>query len=497
MQLDEYRSALERFHEAFHRERYLHFSGLKETFDLRRIFSEHSDLFRIEAVREIEAELERVPEHLEGRRKGLRKLRAFAIERRFASAVSPLDQEIAELESGHTVVWDDANVPCLRLPALLAAEPDAARRRRLAELRMDALARSNPLRRERHRILHAEAKALGFRSTLDAYRSASGVDYERLAAMAGRILDATRDDYLERLGRSLELRAGVRLSEAERCDLEYWSRTGDFDAFFPREELAAKIEDTFAGLGIDLDAQPGLALDLEVRARKRPQAFCAPVRVPAEIKVVLLPRGGPDDYRSLLGEVGRAEHFLWTGGQLAAEQRLVGDRALGESFGFLFEDLVRDGVWLLDAMSAEREGEYLRLVALQRAWRVRRSAAKLGFELRLEAGEAMENPGKEYAEILRDGTGVRHDREEYLEDHEDGLAAADRLRAWIFVAQWRDRLRAKFGAAWFRSRSVAKLLKEIWETGQLYGVDELSRELGLGPLDEAALLDELLEGLRR
>jgi hypothetical protein len=199
----------------------------------------------------------------------------------------------------------------------------------------------------------------------------------------------------------------------------------------------------------------------------------------------------------LLHELGHAEHFLWTSAGLAAEHRLLGDRALAAAFGFLFENLVRDEIWLADRMSTERLYEYLRLDALVRAQLVRRHAAKLLFDLRFESGTAVDDPGREYAELLRESTGVGYDRGDYLEDREEGLGAVAYLRAWMFVPQIEDILRSRFGRAWFSSHGAASLLKEIWETGQLYTADELARELGFTAGDPAALIDELLDGLRR
>ena len=498
MQLEEYRSALERFHEALQREQYLYFSGRKEQLALLPIYSEHSDLFRLETVREIDSELAAVPVHLETPRKGLRKLRAFAIEHAVAQAASALDKQIAEFRSRHTVLWEGAQVPLRRLAALQASEPSAARRRRLEELRRDALIRSNPLRLDRERTLAGAARGLGFETTLEMHRSTTGIDYDRLSAAASEILEATRADYFDRLGPSLERRAGVGPGEAERCDLPYWSRRVEFAGFFPGDRLRETVSDTFAGLGIDLDAQPGLELDLEARPLKVSRPFCAALRVPGDVKVVLLPRGGADDHRGLLHELGHAEHFLWTGAGLAAEHRLLGDRALAEAFGVLFENLVHDEIWLADRMSTERLGEYLRLEALVRAHLVRRHAGRLLFDLRFDSETVAHDPGKEYAELLRESTGVGYDREDYLEDREEGLLAASAyLRAWMFVAQLEDMLRSRFGHAWFSSRGAASLLKEIWETGQLYTADELARELGFTAMDPSALIEELLEGLRR
>ena len=82
--------------------------------------------------------------------------------------------------------------------------------------------------------------------------------------------------------------------------------------------------------------------------------------------------------------------------------------------------------------------------------------------------------------LLSSATGLQCDPPSYLADAEDGLDSAGYLRAWIFELQLRDYLRSRFGNTWFAQKAAGRFLKEIWETGQLYSVDELCREIGLG-----------------
>jgi len=63
------------------------------------------------------------------------------------------------------------------------------------------------------------------------------------------------------------------------------------------------------------------------------------------------------------------------------------------------------------------------------------------------------------------------------------------------LSMLRDHLRIRFGTSWHGSPAAGRFLKEIWETGQLYTADELSREIGLGPLEPQILTAALREGL--
>ena len=56
MNIEEYRTRLEEFIEALHREYYLHYSGQKELLETGASYSEFSDLFSLDRIREIQGE---------------------------------------------------------------------------------------------------------------------------------------------------------------------------------------------------------------------------------------------------------------------------------------------------------------------------------------------------------------------------------------------------------------------------------------------------------
>ena len=122
--------------------------------------------------------------------------------------------------------------------------------------------------------------------------------------------------------------------------------------------LTDSFERSLAGLGIDLHAQSNVHLDLEQRRRKSPRAFCAPVRVPGEIYLVIPRRGGRDDYAALFHEGGHTEHYATVDATLPFEFRQLGDNSVTEAFAFLFEHLVEDREWLRLVLGVEEVGGY-------------------------------------------------------------------------------------------------------------------------------------------
>jgi hypothetical protein len=244
----------------------------------------------------------------------------------------------------------------------------------------------------------------------------------------------------------------------------------------------ASLEETFAGLGIDMRAQPNVHVDVEARQGKSPRAFCVPVRIPGEVHLVMSPFGGRDDYGALFHEAGHAEHFAHVDPALPFEFRHLGDNSVTEGFAALFEHLTEDAAWL-----GSPDGERLaRRALVRRRYYQRRYAAKLRFELALlgAAGATAED----YARALGDATGVAWPAEMWLEDVDPNLYVLCYLRAWVLSDRLRDVLRERWGERWFAEPGAGAFLRSLWSEGQRRDADELADAIdGGGPLDLAAL----------
>ena len=148
------------------------------------------------------------------------------------------------------------------------------------------------------------------------------------------------------MDRVLRERVGVGLAEAERHDLRRFFRSSNWDAAFPADRMVPALRGTLAGLGIDLDAQANVHLDVEERPTKSPRAFCAAIEIPDRVMLVIQPQGGPEDWYSLFHEAGHTEHFAFTSRDLRVEEKRLGDNAVTEEWAMLFDHLVEDRVAL-------------------------------------------------------------------------------------------------------------------------------------------------------
>jgi len=486
MQVAEYRKQIERFEESLNCELYRFFSGQDTSLSLAHIYSDFSDLHSLDAYREIDSEIERTPASYPSRIRSLEKIRGLIIEGYLDARSLALVQEAASLDA-QSVHSSEVDAPMMQIPVLLARQPDVARRRELNTVYIRALLQSEKVRRDRIARLHEAARELGFDSYLRACERVTSIDYRVLSGAFDSLLAASEAEYLDDLRTSIEPALGISLEQVHRCDVGYWLSVHEPPNVFGARGLISALDETIGRLGVQPERANSILLDLEARPRKALRAFCLPIRIPSDIRVVMLPTGGYRDFAALFHESGHAHHLAWTSPDLPAEHRIHGDRGLAEAYGFLLEHVTRERLWLLEIQSYPDSSRFLHSRALFDAYNIRRHVAMLKCEVLLYGGADSSDAPQVYAETLTQYTGVRHDPECCWSDLDDGFYSADYLRAWIFEAMLREHFRVRFGYDWFHSREAGKFLKEIWETGQLYTADELSREIGLGTLDPQVL----------
>jgi len=492
----DYASEFDAFSEALTRAWYRHAAGIDAGVELEAVFDRYGDLFRQD---EIAGLAERAASAFtERERKALRYLRAAAIEEHLSAGTRELDEELAERESAATVDWDGGTLPLHAVKARLVNEPRCEVRHALAARREGVTESLNDLRAERLERRRDMAKSLGAESTAALWSDATGIDYSGLAANGGALLAETEDRYAAALADLLRERADVALARAWREDLMRAVRATDFDDAFPGARMSVAYRDVFAGLGIRTGAQENIELDFADRPSKRARPFCAPVRVPGEIKLVLRPVGGVSDYASLLHEGGHAQHFGFTSAGLDVAFTRAGDRGTSELWAFLFQYLLLDAGFLAERFALRDAAELRRVLAIERCAMVRRHAGKLAYEEALHSDRiGLAAARAHYVETLAGAACVRHAPSDYLADMDDGFYVADYLRAWAAEVLVREHMRTMFGRRWWASAAAGNLLKELWATGFEYTVDEVAAELGLGAVTLGPLADDVREGLGR
>ena len=486
-EIDALSADADRFLAELDQESYLHFAGLKETYDLAPIYERHERLTQLDTALALGASVD-------GDRRR-RELWKFACEGYLGNFVREEAQRVAELEATLTATVDGEEIPFRMLKPRLMNEEDRDVRARIEAARNELTEEHlNALELQAAQVVQRETRRLGAESYVDLYRR-FGFPLDDLAEQCRRLLADTEDLWAEAGERFFRSRVDLGLADVARWDVGRAWRGVEWDAAFPPDGMLPALEGTLADLGIDLRAQQNVELDLDERPNKDPRAFCAPIEVPGRVVLVLKPQGGPNDWRTLFHEAGHTEHFAHTDGSLSPEERRLGDNSVTEGWAMLLEYLTTDPVWLERRLDFPRPYEFAAEGAVQLLWIVRRYCSKLLYELEFHTAEDLTSLRERYVELLTEGTKVEPAAVDYLGDIDDGFYASEYLRAWAFEAQLRAYLRERFGNAWFTRREAGSLLRELWAEGQKPTAEELLREVTGETLELAAVGDRVREAL--
>ncbi|TEU11007.1 MAG: hypothetical protein E3J21_24675 [Anaerolineales bacterium] len=470
----------EAFREEMLREYYQTLAGLKEQLEIAPIYERYADLFAEDTVRA-----------LLGRRqdKQERYLAELATMGHLEQRVKDLTEAITNFILKATVEWDGEEIPYQAVQPRISNEPVMERRHELYARQRAVTAKSNDQRAERFQDMYGAAQDLGFTDYTAMCDQLEDLDLAWLTEQMRAFLDRTEEVYTEQLAHYLAT-IGVSRDEAEVSDTLYLFRAPHFDELFPAKRMIPALRATLAGLGIDMDSQEGLELDTEPRPLKSPRAFCAPIRVPDEVKLVIKPIGGQNDYKALFHEAGHAQHAVNTAAELPFAFKRLGDNSVTEGYAFLFDNLIRNRHWLQEVLGAPEYEDYVKFSHFYKLWYLRRYGAKLLYEQELHGG--VEDPASRYTDILGNALRVGIAPEKYLEDVDDAYYAAQYLRAWIFEVQMRYYLETEYGPAWFTKPAAGRFLVDLWQQGQRDNVVELARQMGYEGLDLEPLTEELL-----
>ena len=469
--LDSYAASAEEFLTALDREYHLHFSGQKRDYEVERIYERHAGLFDREAVdglRDAVAAAEGEP------RRRAAHLLELAVSGYLGRACAAEEAALAAREAELEIEVDGEAIAYRGAPIAQANESDPARRRRIEDARLAVLSEQlNPLHLRALERSHELIVGLGWPSYADAYAELHGFDLRELGEQTAAFLEATDGIYPDLIEPELRSVLGFGLDETRRADLARFFRAPGLDAAFDGARLIPTFTEAMSGLGLDLDAQPNIILDTEQRPTKTSRAYCAPVRVPQEVYLVVPRVGGREDFAALFHEGGHAQHYANMDPGLPVEYRYLGDNSLTESFAFLIEHIAENPQLLSDALAADPDPVAAHVRAV-RLYFLRRYCAKLAYELELHGPAAdLTRMPERYVELLGSATAIPWTAESWLEDVDAGFYVAAYLRAWALEARWRDALRAQFGERWLREPAAGRWLAGLWREGQRLSADEL------------------------
>ncbi len=482
------------FHQAISRELYQSGSGLKKTAELQAIYARFANVLSDEALDMVRELFRDSPADSEEHR-AARILLEWQADARVSRELAELDErEIAWESSAIARVDDGRGIQYQQIAIEIANARDREERLRLEKARAVLVAKElAPIRKERFQRERDIVEALEIAGSYnDTFTALSGVNLSSLVDECKAFLRDTQamwdDVFAEVVRRDLDIDPG----EATRADALALMRAPAFDPYFPSRSMEAEVRRQVADMGADATAKGRIIFDTGEREGKSSRAFCAPVRVPQEVYLVLRPHGGQSDYRTFLHELGHALHFANTRADYPFEYRWLGDNSITESYAMLFDHMLHLPGWLAryTELGAPRIPGFIRSAGFEELQFLRRYAAKLIYEQQLYGGEhAWQSLPDIYVETLSSATSFRYDPADAFVDVDPRYYAARYLRAWQLQAVIGEALVERFDEDWYRNpRAGPYIVEALFAEGQRELAHELAERVTSRPLSFAPLV---------
>ncbi len=463
---------------------YRYGAGLTSELPLEQLYRQYPELTRPETFRQVREAVAdgRTDERERLRMRLLLEFLAGQVEDAIAA---PAAEEVAALEASATVPTEREPIPFREAVALLPREDDR-HKRALLERGIGELLWENqtPYARRREAAVKT-AEALGYSSYVELRDDVTGYAAEQLARDCEKVLAETEDAYREVLGYVLKkIDPSLKPQDARRHDLQRAAMAPWMAQHFRREDLLPSITRCLTDMGLPPNAEGRILLDAEDRPGKSSRAFVADLKVPDDIRLVVRPAGGLDDYFALLHEFGHAQQLAHVSPHAPVEERRLGDLSVTEGYAYLFDHLLLDPAWHRRYLhlSTATAKDAARIAAFNNLFLLRRYAAKLPYELELYARGPERPLAEEYEERMRAALFVGIHRGYYLYDVDPQLYATRYLRAWAFEARLFEVLQNRFNEDFWRNPAAGSWLKDLFSRGQRDDAAEIAKQLGGRPL---------------
>ncbi|HJQ22248.1 MAG TPA: hypothetical protein VJ867_18060 [Gemmatimonadaceae bacterium] len=493
LSLDRLRRDGQAFMEEITREYYLSTAGLKPTAELQPLYERYAPIFSPDALAMLVETYRGATPGSEDQRQA-RMLLEWLTDSLAGRELAPLEErEIAWEASAMITLSDGSRMQFERAPIEMANSQDRAKRLDIEKAKSTLVqAELAPLRQERFQrerdIVEALDLADGYNATWELL---TGISLSELRGQCEQFLRDTQpiwdDTYPEFVKRVLD----IDPRDARRSDALALFRAREFDDAFPAREMEPQVQRQVRDMGVDPLASGRVRVDAGEREGKRSRAFCAPVRIPEEVYLVLRPHGGQTDWSTYLHELGHALHFAYMRPDYPFEYRWLGDNSVTESYAMLFDHHMDDAGWLkrYTQLGDAKVRGFQRNAGFEELHYLRRYCAKFVYETHLYGGE----PGwgslpDLYVDLLTRATNFQYAKAEAFVDVDPRYYSARYLRAWQLQALLRETLTERYDEDWWRNpRAGPWLVQSLFSEGQRELAHEQAkrvsgRELSFAPL---------------
>ena len=302
----------------------------------------------------------------------------------------------------------------------------------------------------------------------------------------GVFLRDTADAYRDVLGFVLKrvdpvLKPGhARLHDLQRTTHAPW-----LYEFFRREDLQHAITHCLGDLGLHPNANGRIGIDAEPRANRVPQSRAFDLRVPDEIRLLFIAEMGFEPYAQAFSAWGLALHRALVGPNIHFVERRLGDAAVPQAMGLLFESFLSDEAFLKRYLRipAAPAREAARAFAFRQLMQQRRAAANALTSIELLRRGPVQSVADDFEQRLSVTLCAEIPKNRFLLETDVLVGGAVTLDAWALEQVLHTTLTERFNEDFWRNPAAGRWLADFAAKGQRDDATSVSTALGAKSLE--------------
>ncbi len=393
-------------------------------------------------------------------------LRLFLIEAIVNKEIATYVDDLHRFEQESTVSLDGNEYRYADVMRMLATASEDSDRRKIYSALGPIFETSQVFRIEILNRRNETYAKWGFDNFAKFYSAREGTDLQQVSGAAQAFLDNTQALYDSLFAVMADRYLHTEPRKVRFYDLPYLTQGSIFEDDLPATQALGRMWDVFRGLGVDVEDQSNLEVDMQPRTGKRLATGVYPVVVPSEVEVSMTPVNSIRDDNELMYAVGEAEIFALSK-QTAFEPAYLVNQAAQATLAYLPRLVLDEPTWIESMWQGDtaKLPEYLRYRAFADLYQARVLAAQVVFEsMAYEGGADLE---REFRSLFGDATGARiasADAKRALE-YMNQLKAAGRFQGLLMATSLREHFRQQNGEQWFREGAMGPKLRELWGRG--------------------------------
>jgi hypothetical protein len=387
----------------------------------------------------------------------------------------------------------DEPIPFWQVSSRLALERKRVLRAALENAATNVIQGFDQVCRQFWSHLFTTVEALGYPNLIALWEELSGLRLEAFLQPLEAILRETEDTYRERMQWHLKRALGIRLEEAKRHDILALFGREQTAGWFPRSDLLPVLQQWLHDWG--WQAEDYTNLRIEPRTEMPGGAWCAPLAIPADIRLALAAAEGMRNYMQAFREAGKALFLASLPPETPLARRCFPDPSLLEGQAELCAGLIGTSRWVQIYRHIRQPEEGLSLARLERLYLVRRYIGKCLYERTFYEDSVLDGKEEAYRDALRRACGFTYPEVYYLYDIDPGFGTFWNVRGWLFSAFMRQQLQQQYAEEWFREPDALRALHALWRQSPYRTLESLLEQVSGAPQYVEAVVADLLGDL--